>query len=105
MNQIERITKMEEHLNNALRAVEQLEIALDEYLKVEPEIDELSTYYGSPTWFKDVEDDDEGLLPEDLNRGVLSEDGIYSMLYDQTFLLQKMQALLESRKNKSDKNK
>lgn len=98
MTQIERINKMEEHLNSALKAVEQLEIALDQYLKVEPEIEELLNYYGSPTWFKDVEDDDEGLLPKDLKRGVLSEDGIYNMLYDQTFLLQKMQALLESRK-------
>ena len=97
MNQIDRITRMEEYLNNALKAVEHLEKALDEYLKVEPDIEELLEYYGSPIWFKDV-DDDQGLLPEGLRRGVLSEDGIYNMLYDNTFLLQKMQALLESRK-------
>ena len=98
MNQIDRITRMEEYLNNALKAVEHLEEALDEYLKVEPDIEELLEYYGSPIWFKDVDDDDQGLLPEGLRRGVLSEDGIYNMLYDNTFLLQKMQALLESRK-------
>lgn len=98
MNQIDRITRMEEYLNNALKAVEHLEKALDEYLKVEPDIEELLEYYGSPIWFKDVDDDDQGLLPEGLRRGVLSEDGIYNMLYDNTFLLQKMQALLESRK-------
>lgn len=98
MNQIDRITRMEEYLNNALKAVEHLEKALDEYLKVEPDIEELLEYYGSPIWFKDVDDDDQGLLPEGLRRGVLSEDGIYNMLYDNTFLLQKMQAFLESRK-------
>ena len=99
MNQIDRITRMEEYLNNALKAVEHLEKALEEYLKVEPDIEELLEYYGSPIWFEDVDDDDDqGLLPEGLRRGVLSEDGIYNMLYDNTFLLQKMQALLESRK-------
>ena len=98
MNQIDRITRMEEHLNNALKAVEDLEKALDEYLKVDAGIEELKEYYGSPVWFKDVEDDDQGLLPEDLRRGVLSEDGIYNMLYDHTFLLQKMKAILENRK-------
>jgi len=98
MNQIERITKMEEHLNNAIQVVEHLGIALDEYIRVELGIEELLNYYGSPVWFKDVEDDDEGLLPEELNRGVLSEDGIYNMLYDRIFLLRKMQAMLNRQK-------
>ena len=41
---------------------------------------ELSEYYGSPAWKRDLAADEAGLLPKDLKRGVLSEDGIYDLL-------------------------
>ena len=44
------------------------------------QIKELSDYYGSPDLKKDYQDDEAGLLPSDLPRGVLSEDGIYNVL-------------------------
>ena len=96
MNQIERITAMEKHLNSALETVENLDRALEEFIKVKPDIEELLNYYGSPTWFKDVEDDDQGRIPQDLNRGVLSEDGIWNMLYDYNLLQEKLLLLSES---------
>ncbi|MBR6294751.1 MAG: DUF4298 domain-containing protein, partial [Lachnospiraceae bacterium] len=34
----------------------------------------------SPEWKQDFADDEAGLLPGDLKRGVLSEDGIYNLL-------------------------
>jgi hypothetical protein len=37
-------------------------------------------YYGSPAWKRDLAADEAGLLPKDLKRGVLSEDGIYDLL-------------------------
>ena len=40
----------------------------------------LSEYYGSAAWKRDFAADEAGLLPKDLKRGVLSEDGIYNML-------------------------
>ena len=42
-------------------------------------IAELESYYGSAEWKKDFADDEKGLLPEGLKRGVLSEDGIYNL--------------------------
>ena len=41
---------------------------------------QLSDYYGSPEWKRDYAADEAGLLPSDLKRGVLSEDGIYNLL-------------------------
>ena len=41
---------------------------------------QLSDYYSSPTWKRDFAADEAGLLPEELKRGVLSEDGIYDLL-------------------------
>jgi hypothetical protein len=43
-------------------------------------LEELSDYYGSPAWKRDFAADEAGLLPKDLKRGVLSEDGIYLLL-------------------------
>ena len=40
----------------------------------------LSEYYSSDAWKRDFAADEAGLLPKDLKRGVLSEDGIYALL-------------------------
>ena len=41
---------------------------------------ELSSYYSSDAWKRDFAADEAGLLPKDLKRGILSEDGIYNLL-------------------------
>ena len=43
-------------------------------------ISELEAYYESVKWRKDFENDEAGLLPKNLKRGVLSEDGINDLL-------------------------
>ena len=43
-------------------------------------VQELESYYNSTEWKQDYTADEEGLLPKDLKRGVLSEDGIYNVL-------------------------
>lgn len=40
----------------------------------------LSAYYGSDAWKRDLAADEAGLLPPELLRGVLSEDGLYNLL-------------------------
>ena len=42
----------------------------------------LDEYYTSGEWQKDYEADDAGLFPEDLKRGVLSQDGLYDFLME-----------------------
>lgn len=43
-------------------------------------LEELTAYYESPQWLRDYEADEQGLLPPDLKRGVLSQDGVYCLL-------------------------
>lgn len=43
-------------------------------------IEELEAYYSGDEWKQDFTDDEAGLLPKDLKRGVLSEDGIFNLL-------------------------
>jgi len=38
---------------------------------------------GSGQWKNDFEADEKGLLPQELKKGVLSEDGLYNLLEDE----------------------
>lgn len=42
----------------------------------------LLRYYEGGQWLRDYELDERGLLPRDLKRGVLSQDGVYDFLTD-----------------------
>lgn len=78
--QIVRIRKMERRLNRASAAVKRLEAALDKWEAVQEDIAALEEYYGSDLWKQDFADDEAGLLPADLKRGVLSEDALWDLL-------------------------
>lgn len=80
MKQIARIKKMERHLNRASAAIKRLSNALDKYEEAQKDIAALSDYYSSDDWKQDFADDEAGLLPKDLKRGVLSEDSIWNLL-------------------------
>lgn len=97
--QIERIKLMEQHLDHASQAVMQLSAALDDYIAAQDAISELSAYYGSKDWKQDFADDEQGLLPSDLKRGVLSEDAIWNVLRNCTELNTRMQELLTANKH------
>ena len=82
MKQTERITQMEQRLDRLSVAVMELSTALDKYETALEDRDILSQYYSSEAWKKDFADDEAGLLPRDLKRGVLSEDGLWNVLSD-----------------------
>ena len=83
--QIERIKWMEQRFNKALAAIKD-ESAVS--LKaIKEDVAELSKYYGSDLWKLDFAADEAGILPQDLKRGVLSEDGIWNLISDYHELL------------------
>ena len=82
MEQIERIRKMDQLFDLAKEAMEKPMISLETYEKAQKAIAVLSEYYGSKEWKLDYADDEAGLLPKDLKRGVLSEDGLWNLLAD-----------------------
>lgn len=49
-----------------------------------------SAYYGSNEWKQDFADDEAGLLPQDLKRGVLSEDAVRNLQEDNRELIARM---------------
>ena len=94
MEQTEIIRQMEQRLDRASSAVIELAAALDKYAGVQEAIAELDRYYGSKEWRQDLEDDEAGLLPADLKRGVLSEDAIWNLLTDHRELVTRMQEIV-----------
>ena len=93
MNSVERIKQMELRMERAAKAVMELSVALDNYEAVQEDIAELESYYGSEAWKQDFADDEAGLLPADLKRGVLSEDGIWNLLSDASELKKRLHPL------------
>ena len=94
MKQIDRIKTMEQHLDRVSQAVMKLSSALDEYAEAQEALRELESYYSSDEWKQDFVDDEAGLLPKDLKRGVLSEDAIWNVLEDSRNLNTRMKEVL-----------
>ena len=82
MEQIERITRMEQCLDQLTEAAQGLAAALDRYAEAQTAAQALGAYLSSGEWRKDYEADEAGRLPEDLKRGVLSQDGVWNVLGD-----------------------
>ena len=87
MEQLERIKRMGRLLKESKEACSELENAiselaqaLDKYDAARKSMDELSDYYDSDEWLKDFADEEAGLIPKDIDRGALSEDGIFNLL-------------------------
>lgn len=80
MKQIERIQYMENLLDYVIKARKEQNINPQKSARIQEAIRILAEYYASDDWKRDFADDEAGLLPKDLKRGVLSEDGIWNVL-------------------------
>ena len=80
MNQEKRVTKYEHILDRAQQTAAQLESALRAYEEIQDEVKALETYYAGPEWKEDFAADEQGMFPDTLKRGVLSEDAVYNLL-------------------------
>lgn len=84
---IDRIKQMNELYDSVLSDLEQ-QPDVDTYCestyefvdKLRAKVSVLQKYYQSGDWLADFEADEAGLLPKDMKRGVLSEDGLNDLL-------------------------
>lgn len=79
---IQRIKDFEYKYSEITRVLAALDMALDEYAGIKSYIGDLKDYMESGQWKADFEADERGKIPADMERGVLSEDGLYNMLED-----------------------
>jgi len=114
-NQVARITEMEALFTKCEETVRQLRQAIENKASITPDLinfasvlkdlfdfndlalalSTLEAYYTSPAWRTDFEADEAGLLPSDLKRGVLSEDGIYNLLEDFKWVEEEVKEMIE----------
>ena len=80
MEQLERIRYMEQLFDFVLEARKEQTISQDKKARIRVATRILTEYYESKEWKQDFSDDEAGLLPKDLKRGVLSEDGLWNLL-------------------------
>ena len=78
----ERVLLVEDRYNEVMRVLAALDEAVAEYEDFKSELEVLKDYMESGQWKADFEADEDGLIPENLSRGVLSEDGLYNLLDD-----------------------
>ena len=80
--QLANIDRMSKLLMNRQKLLNKLEAVLNELDASSEELKELSEYFISDQRMNDIEDDENGEIPDSINRAVLSEDELYNMLED-----------------------
>ena len=91
-------------MNNVQETFLRLRAALNSFRTVQSTLRYLDQYYQSKDWREDFEADEAGKFPDDLPRGVLSEDGIYNLLEQNDELWERLRTFAqeaEKRKKKS----
>ena len=89
---IDRVTKMENILDDLIIVVEKSDKAMNELADCLKNLNTLKKYYQSQ-YMKDVMADKRHEIPQDLKRGVLSEDAVETLLIDLFELSNKMAKL------------
>ena len=89
---IDRVTKMENILDELTIVVEKSDNVLNELGDSLKSLNTLKKYYESQ-YMKDVMADKRNEVPKDLKRGVLSEDAVHTLLTDLFELANKMEKL------------
>lgn len=75
-----RVREMEDRYDELARVLAGLDEAVSEFKDYKTDLMALKEYMESGQWKKDYEADEAGLIPKDMKRGVLSEDGLYDLL-------------------------
>ena len=76
-----RVEKMEDILHRQLDLMASLRKLLAEVEASQPDFEELLAYYQSQTYMEDLALEEKGHFVG-MTRGVLSEDGVYNLLFD-----------------------
>lgn len=77
---IDRIKKMEQYFDMLQSAANTDPISILKNTELKEALKVLTQYYESGLWLQDYELDERGMIPQDLKRGVLSQDAVFDLL-------------------------
>ncbi len=86
----ERVEAMSAAYGRAGSAVEAVNRALEALEEAKDDLAVLDRYQRSGQWLKDYEADEAGKIPGNINRGVLSQDGLYNLLSDYDAIVKRL---------------
>ncbi len=78
----ERISRMEHYFDTLCHAVSSGTESFTSNPSLQSMLKDLTSYYEKGEWLADYEADERGELPSELKRGVLSQDGVYNLLFE-----------------------
>lgn len=81
-DRLRRIARMEDIYDRSSAAVQAVLLALERYQALTGELAELEDYYLHGLWLTDFDADRQGDIPQDMKRGILTEDAIWDLLTD-----------------------
>ncbi len=82
MEKYDHIIEMENIMIEHEKMLKNLNLLLEKIENNKIEYETLIDYYYSDKRIQDLRDEEEGLIPNTINRGVLSEDEIYNLMVD-----------------------
>ena len=92
---IARVAAMEARYDRARAALDALDAALGAWEAAREDLRALEAYGESGEWLRDFEADEAGKLSDEIHRGVLSEDGLYTVLSEYKDMLKRFKAISE----------
>ena len=91
---IAKIEKLENDFDLVRSVADEIDEALYNFAAIQRRIERLFQYQESGEWQKDFEADENGELPKNMKRGILSEDALDELLTDVTILRERMKELV-----------
>lgn len=76
---VQRVQRMEQYLDDILEEIHEDFQKLWEDERLQEKLKVLSEYYSNGLWLEDYDRDCAGEFPQDLKRGVLSQDTLYDL--------------------------
>lgn len=90
-----RVARNSDKYKRAEEAIKEAEIGVDRLLDAWEDICSLTEYMDSGQWKEDFEADERGEISKDIDRDVLSEDGLYNALYRFQDVLSQMSLIVD----------
>lgn len=75
-----RVAQMSGLYDQVAGLLRELDARREELLALKKELGKLKRYQSSGRWLEDYEADERGEIPPEVNRSVLSQDGLYNLL-------------------------
>ncbi|EIW91609.1 PF14131 domain protein [Capnocytophaga sp. oral taxon 412 str. F0487] len=96
----ENISKMNDILAKLENTLTKAQEVLEEWKAIQPEYDQLVTYYDSKQWRQDYFDSNDGKIPDEVPQWVLTQDAIFDAIGTQFYLADEYRTLLDKIKAK-----